>query len=130
MPLVRRCAHSKDVVPGAETLKIALAAGAKRRNPDVRGGVWTKGGRRRPVNECNTETILAEASGQCGTDHTGANYHNIKGLSHIGFLSDAPSLRDGGSQTRDRDQAGKKSLNTRPCLIPAACQPPLAGDGL
>jgi hypothetical protein len=117
------------MVPGAQALKIALAAGAEGRNPDIRGAVWIKGGRRSPVNQGNAEAILAEASGEGSTDHAGTNYHNIKGLSHIGFLSDAPSLRDGGSQTRDRDQAGQKSLSTRPFLIPAAWQRRPAGDG-
>jgi hypothetical protein len=120
----------KDVVPGTQTLKIAFTAGTQGRDPDVRGAARVKGGRRSPVNKGNAEAILAKASGESGTDHAGTNYHNIKGLSHIGFLSDALSLRDDGSQTRDRGQAGRKTLNSQPSLIPAARQRHQAGAGL
>ena len=96
---------------------------------DVRGAFRVKVGGRSPVDKGNAEAILAEASGESSADHAGTNYDNIKDLSHIGFLSDALSLRDDGSQTRDRDQAGMKTLNSLPYLTPAARQRRQACDG-
>src|SRR5690554_3359600 len=91
-PAIGRCPHAEDMIPGAQALQITLAACAQCGYADIGSGLWVEFGGRCAINHRNTEAFPPEAGGKCGADHAGTDNYNIKSLSHIGFLSDAPQF--------------------------------------